>query len=431
MTSLDPFNELLFGGGSAAGLSVSQLTHHLTCLVQSDVILQDVWVRGEVSNLTRAASGHVYFSLKDENACLGSVMWRSTAQRLAFRPEPGMQVVAHGQVDVYAPRGQYQLIVDELEPDGAGALFMALEQTKARLLAEGLLDAGRKRPLPAFPERVAIVTSLQGAAVRDMCVTLQRHPFPPQIVLVPALVQGDGAATSLCDALARANDQTGADLIIIGRGGGSIEDLWSFNAEALARAIAASRLPVITAVGHETDITLADLVGDVRAATPTAAAELVLARRCETLLRMELASQRARELLSARLETARLLLAGMSARTPLARPAGMVEHRRQRLDDLMLRLERAAELCRTRWRHRLALAAGKLEAVSPLSTLARGYSLVTRLPEGTLITHTGEVGEGDRLRIQVTDGEIEAAVMPVRPSRTGDEDAGDAGPIEL
>ncbi|MFN3653232.1 MAG: exodeoxyribonuclease VII large subunit [Armatimonadota bacterium] len=415
-----------WGGGSAAALSVSHLTTYLSSLIRGDEILQDVWVRGEASNLTRAASGHFYFSLKDDGACLSCVMWRTYARALSFRPEPGMQLVAHGRLTLYAPRGQYQLEVDDLQPDGVGALHLGLEQAKARLLAEGLLDAHRKRPLPAFPRSVAVVTSTTGAAVRDICVTLSRSLCPPRVVLVPVLVQGAGAEESLIRGLRLANERSGADLVIVGRGGGSTEDLWSFNSEALAREIAASALPVISAVGHESDFTLADMVADARAATPTAAAELVTERREEMVVRAQEAVSRARWLVESRLESARLRYRGVAARAVLARPAELVDRRRQRLDDLEARLQRARALTLWRVQQRLALAAGRLQGVSPLATLARGYAAVTRERDGAPLRSAGEVAVGERVRVRLADGSLgtrveEISSGPEQDGRTADE----------
>jgi exodeoxyribonuclease VII large subunit len=398
------------GGSSLAALSVSDLTEHLAMLLRSDVILQDVWLRGEISNFTRAASGHLYFSLKDEGACVGCVMWRSSAGRLPFRPEPGMQVLAHGQIDVYQPRGQYQLIVDEIQPDGAGALHLALEQTKARLLAEGLLDASRKRPVPGFPSRVAVITSMSGAAVRDICAVLRSSVRPPEIVLVAAQVQGEAAERSLCEALELASTQSAADVIIIGRGGGSVEDLWSFNGEALARAIATCPVPVISAVGHETDFTLADLVADHRSPTPTAAAELLLDRREEWIRRYQQGALLARQLLVNRVEMSRLRLEAVQGRAPLAHPLWTIEKRRQELDDLDGRLARAREVCLNRWRYRLALAAGRLDGVSPLATLSRGYAAICRLPEEEPVGSARELREGDLVRLRFQDGSATARI---------------------
>jgi exodeoxyribonuclease VII large subunit len=415
--------ELLFGGGSGAALSVSHFTWHLASLVREDVILQDVWVRGEVSNITRAASGHLYFSLKDQGACVGCAMWRTSACRARFRLEPGMQVLAHGAVDIYAPRGQYQLIVDELRTDGAGSLHLSLERVKQRLLAEGLLDAGRKRPLPLFPQRVAVITSLSGAAVRDICVTLQRDPFPPEIVLVPALVQGDGSEESLCCALRLANAESGADVIILGRGGGSTEDLWSFNSEAVSRAVVSSRVPVISAVGHETDFTLADLAADLRAPTPTAAAEMLVAQRADAVRRVDIALRRVQAQFGVRVEMARMRLEALQRRPPLARPLWIVETRRQQLDETEDRLQRAGSAAFTRWRHRLALAAGKMDGLSPLSTLARGYATVLRLPQEEPVASVSALTEGDRVRVRLADGAFESRVTRV----TGDAE-GKKGP---
>lgn len=400
------------GGGA---VSVSILTQHLAGIIRYDEVLQDIWVRGEISNCTRAASGHLYFSMKDDQACLGCVMWRSSAGRLRFRPEPGMQVLAHGRISVYAARGQYQLDVDDLQPDGAGALFLAFEQVKARLLSEGLFELDRKRPLPAFPTTVAVVTSLSGAAVRDICAILGSDPNPPRVVLVPAQVQGEGAEESICAALELANRSSGADVIIVGRGGGAIEDLWCFNSEAVARAIAGSALPVISAVGHETDVTLADLVADVRAPTPTAAASLVVDSRRDVLDRWERASAQVAALVQSRLETERLRWEGLRRRMPLARPEWLVATRRQRLDELNARLARAREALFSEHRHRLALAVGKLEGLSPLATLARGYARVSRTENDTPITSAQAVRPGDTLRIHFHDGDVEATVVREEP----------------
>lgn len=415
-----PGGPSVFGGGSSAALTITHLTQYLGTLIREDEILQDVWVRGEISNCTRAASGHVYLSLKDDGACVGCVLWRSMAGRLKFRPESGMQVVAHGRLTLYAPRGQYQLELDDLQPDGLGALHLALEQTRAKLLAEGLFDGERKRPLPAFPRTVAVVTSLSGAAVRDICVTLRKGPYPPNILLVPALVQGAGAEESLCSALRLVNQRPEVDLILFGRGGGAIEDLWCFNAEAVVRAVAASRIPVICGVGHETDFTLTDLVADHRAPTPTGAAELVAAQREEMLRRLALGMLRARHLFTAQFHASRLRYEGLSRRAPLSRPLWIVDSRRQRLDELNARLLRAREVCLTRLQHRLALAAGKLDTLSPLSVLARGFGSVTRLPEGEPILRVSELGEGDRVRVRLSDGNFESRVTRIERSGAGE-----------
>lgn len=406
--------EQTWGGGSDAALSVSGLTRHLAALVREDVILQDVWIRGELLNVTRASSGHLYFSLKDAESTLPCVMFRSAAWRLRFRPEAGTQVLAHGAVEIYPQRGQYQLVVDVLRPSGQGAAFQALEAARSRLMEEGLLDPLRKRPLPPFPQRVAVVTSLAGAAVQDISVTLQRSPYPPDVVVVPAQVQGAEAVQSLLRALRLAGEHSGADLILLARGGGAAEDLWSFNAEEVARAICAAPVPVISAVGHETDTTLADLAADLRVPTPTAGAELILSLRHQVLHRMKAAAGRAGDLLRARVSYARARLEGLTHRAPLARPGWMVDSRRQVLDDLDRRLVSARRARLNAAQARLAVLAGKLDGLSPLGTLARGYAVVLR--QGQAVSRADQVQPGDPIRVRVSEGEFDAQVTRVRPA---------------
>ncbi len=417
MASVFDLEQYRAGGGSGAALSVSEITYHLQSLVREDLLLQDVWVRGEVSNVTRAGSGHVYFSLKDAGACVSCVMWRSAAGRLPFRVDTGMQLLAHGSLDIYPPRGQYQLVVDQLQPDGDGALYLALEQTKARLLAEGVFDAERKRALPLFPRTVAVVTSLSGAAIRDICVILRQSPAPPAILLVPTLVQGAGAEEHLRPDHRAAAEPPEVDLVIVGRGGGSVEDLWSFNSELVVHAIAACPRPVISAVGHETDFTLADLTADLRAPTPTAAAELVVSRRSEFLERWARSMQQVEALFRGRLATARLRWQAVNSRRVLTHPEWMIERRRQDLDELEARLLRARDGLLQRSHHRLALAAGKLDAVNPLRTLARGFASVTRAEDGSPVLHAAAVEPEDVVRVRLTDGTVLARVERVELER--------------
>jgi exodeoxyribonuclease VII large subunit len=407
---LQPSLEMTWGGGSDAALTITALTQHLAALVREDVILQDVWLRGELLNVTRAASGHLYFSLKDANSVLSCVMFRSTAWRMRFKPEPGAQVLVHGAIEVYASRGQYQLVADTMRPSGQGARHLALEQAKARLMREGLLGQDRKRSLPAFPEKVAVVTSIAGAAVRDICALLQASPHPPKILLVPAQVQGQDAEASLVRALRLAGAHPGTDTVILARGGGSAEDLWSFNSEVVARAICEVPVPVISAVGHETDFTLADLAADLRAPTPSAAAELVLARRHEMIRRAQAAANRARDLMRTRTAYGRVRLQGLLRRVPLARPSWHVDTRRQRLDDAVRRLQGTRLANLERATARLARLAGKLEALSPLATLARGYATVSRIPSGAPVTAVDQVQPGDTLNLRMRDGSMEVRV---------------------
>ena len=269
-------------------LSVSQITGYLKSLLEGDPNLNPVFISGEISNFTdHYRSGHLYFSLKDEKAVLKAVMFSSSARRLRFRPSDGMKVLCRGRISLYEASGQYQLYVDDMQPDGLGTLNLAYEQLKTRLEKEGLFDAARKRPIPRYPRRVGVITSPTGAAVRDICQILGRRWPMAEIVFCPVLVQGEEAAPQLVEALARMNRVDGVDTIIIGRGGGSLEDLWAFNEESVARAVAASKIPVISAVGHETDFTICDFVADLRAPTPSAAAELAVPDQMEEKMLVE------------------------------------------------------------------------------------------------------------------------------------------------
>jgi exodeoxyribonuclease VII large subunit len=403
------------GGAAFAALTVTQLTRHLQAVLEADEILADVWVRGELSNLSRPTSGHLYFALKDADTCLSCAMWRSRAARLAFRPEEGSQVLARGRIEVYERRGQYQLIVEELQPDGIGALYLALDQLKRKLEAEGLFDADRKRPLPLFPQRVGIVTSPSGAAVHDLCSILQRGPCPPAIVLVPAIVQGDEAAASLAAGIALANLLSRADVLIVGRGGGSAEDLWPFNSELVVRAIAASRIPVITAVGHETDCTLADFVADERCPTPTAAAELIVQLRQRQLEFLAAVPEALATGLARTVERERMRLEMLRSRRALAEPQLIVERRRQWLDDLGGRLGRAVERLMERQAHRLTLLGSQMDSLSPLAVLSRGFARVVRLPEEVPVRRLADVIPGGRVRVALLDGTFDAQVVTLNP----------------
>jgi exodeoxyribonuclease VII large subunit len=403
------------GSAAAAAISVSQLTRYVANLLAGDLLLADVWVRGELSSLSRPGSGHLYFSLKDEESCLNCVMWRSRAALLGFRLEEGSQVLAHGRIDLYARRGQYQLVADEIEPDGLGAFYLALEQLKQQLEAEGLFALQRKRPIPAFPRRVAVVTSLTGAAVQDIRTVLCRSPHPPEIVLVPAAVQGQEAAASICAAIARADDWSRADTIIVGRGGGSVEDLMPFNAESVVRAIAGSRIPVISAVGHETDTTLADLAADERCPTPTAAAESILRRRQATLDFLATIPVVLSGALARRAAWDRQRLDILRARRALREPVEIVERRRQRVDDAGAQLGRAMERSLDRRRQRLALTASQLDGLSPLAVLARGFARVVRLPDAAPVRRVADLDVGSQVRVSLRDGRFDAEVLALAP----------------
>ncbi len=386
--------------------TVAELTARIRALLEGDESLQDVAVSGEISNMTRARSGHWYFTLKDANASLRCVMWRSAAGRQRFVPQEGDAVQALGHIGLYEPRGEYQLYAAQLRPLGVGELYAQFEQLKRALEAEGLFDEARKRPLPAFPRIIGVVTSPQAAAFQDVCNVLRRR-FPlAQVWLSPAAVQGMDAPAQLRAALARLNARAEVDVILLIRGGGSIEDLWAFNDEALARAIAASRLPVVSGVGHETDFSIADFVADLRAPTPSAAAELItpdLGEVQQQLIgaqaRLE-ALQRARlALLADRLEASRRSLMHLS---PLRELATL----RQRLDDQELRLQRAWHTAHSVLAARLAEGTAALGAADPQAILQRGYALLTKVQDGARVTSVDEAGVGDALLAQLRDGEL-------------------------
>jgi len=366
-----------------------------------------VWVEGELSGVKRAQSGHVYFALKDEKARLDVVLWRSSAVRLRFEPEDGLTVRVRGRLTVYAPQGRYQMEADALEPVGAGPLQVAFEQLRRRLEADGLFDPARKRRLPAFPRRIALVTSPSGAAVRDLIHVASRRWPPLELVVVPVRVQGPGAADEIAAGI-RAADARGFDVLVVGRGGGTLEDLWAFNEEAVARAIFAARTPVVSAVGHEVDVTISDLVADVRAATPSAAAELVAPDRMQMLGGLRGTGRRlaraARALLG---EGRRRLDAAASARA-FRRPLERVHEAGLAVDDVALRLATAArERLRARGEAFERIAA-RLDALSPLKVLARGFSVTTK--GGRVLTRAADARAGDELRTILADGEVRSRV---------------------
>jgi exodeoxyribonuclease VII large subunit len=403
----------MFGGGSAAALTVSQLSQHLKALVAQDIIASDIWVRGELSDVKQAASGHLYFSLKDGSACLECVMWRSTAQWLRFELEPGAGVLVHGRVDLYPARSKYQLVVNQVEPDGHGALYLAFIQLRDRLQSEGLFDPARKRPLPFLPRRIAVVSSASGAAVQDICTVIHHRCPAAALLIIPALVQGEGAPESLCDALELANGVPDVEVIIVGRGGGSAEDLWCFNDERVVRAIAGSARPIVSAVGHETDVTLADFAADHRAATPSAAAAQVVPDVEELAVRVREARVRLRHALRRRILEQRERLRALAHRPCLARPHELIDERRQRVDDLGAMLRRAVEDRQRETCSQWALLSGRLDALSPLRVMGRGFAAVEKLPERRVLRAAGEARPGDQLAIRFHDGTLSTRVDAV------------------
>jgi len=389
--------------------TVSQLLAGLRQLLDDRV--GRLWVVGEVSNLRLAGSGHAYFSLKDDGGQIRAALFRSAARRLAFEPEDGLEVLAYGDVTVYEARGDLQIIVRQLEPRGQGALQLAFEQLRRRLEAEGLFDPGRKRALPPFPRCVGIVTSRSAAALRDVLEVTGRRLASVPLLVAPTRVQGEGAEHEVAAALDALSLVPEVDLVLLMRGGGSLEDLQSFNSEVVARAIARSRVPVVSGVGHEVDVTIADLVADVRAPTPSAAAELALPDRNALARNLERDGHRLsramRALLAARgarVERERAALHALAPRAQLAK-------RRVRLADAVHALERAGTARVSASRQRLAGLAARMESLSPLAVLGRGYALVRRQSDGAILRSPAQVAPGDRLSLRVAEGEVAAEVL--------------------
>ena len=389
--------------------SVGELTAYVRQMFELDYRLRDIDVSGEISNFTRAASGHLYFTLKDGAAQLKCVMWRGQAERLRFRPGEGDAVVAHGRVSVYEAGGIYQLYVERLQPAGRGDLAAAFERLKDKLAAEGLFDSELKQPVPRFPRRVGIVTSADAAALRDILNVLQRRNPLVTVLIAPTLVQGELAPPQIVRALRWLDGRDDIDTIIIARGGGSIEDLWAFNDERVARAIYAARHPIISGVGHETDFTIADFVADLRAPTPSAAAELAV----PDLSGIGPVVRELKEVLTS------AMVDGLTARREIVRtraqllgllsPQRLLDSYRQRVDVLVSRLSVAAQRGLDRRRGQLAVAGASLSAVSPLGTLARGFAIV-RDADGRVIRSQSQAVPGARITVQVSDGSFGATV---------------------
>ena len=388
-------------------LTVSELTHGVRDLLEN--AYPSVWVQGEISNFVAHRSGHWYFTLKDQGASLSAAMFRGQNRRVRFEPEHGMDVVCRGRISVYPPRGNYQLIVDRIEPQGVGALQLAFEQLHQRLGAEGLFDRDRKRPLPRLPVRIGIVTSPTGAAIRDMLRVLSERFRPLEIRLAPTRVQGEGAAAEIAAALDLLNRDARVDVILCGRGGGSLEDLWAFNEEVVARAIARSAIPVISAVGHEVDVTIADLVADARAATPSNAAELVVPVRAE--LDGWLADLTRRLGLAAGRDVDRRRQLSVQLGRRLVDPRRYVQIQAQRKDELTARLGRAQRVKLSAARGEHGQRAARLHALSPLGVLARGYAIATA--DGQPLLSVDNVSPGDRIQVRLHEGTLGCSVDDV------------------
>jgi exodeoxyribonuclease VII large subunit len=441
---------------SRSVLTVSQLTEKLRAVLEEKFPM--VWVEGEISNFKVYGSGHAYFTLKDANAQIRAVLFRNRGRRIRFEPGDGLHVLALGSVEIYPQRGEYQLVIELLEPRGLGALQLAFEQRKARLAAEGLFDEGRKRPLPRFPRTIGIVTSPSGAAIRDMLRVIARRFGELHIVLAPCRVQGDGAAEEIAQGIRDLNALADVDVIIVGRGGGSLEDLWAFNEESVARAIVASKVPIISAVGHEVDVTIADFVADLRAPTPSAAAELVVREKQAIVEAVADLRHRLHRAIGRRLERERHRADALATRRVLTDPARPLRDLNRRVDDARTRLGRGidallraaahrfelataglraasprARLARDRDRHarvearlraaldraldrghqHLRVAAGRLDSLSPLAVLARGYSLA-RTDAGAIVRRASDVRPGDAVEVLLHEGRLDCRVTATR-----------------
>ncbi len=394
-------------------LSVSQLTRQIKDAVEGN--FARVWVLGEVTNCTRAGSGHVYLTLKDDSAQIRAVIWRNTAARLRFDLCDGLEVVAVGPVEVYEARGTYQLVVEQLLPQGIGALELAFRQLCEKLQAEGLFAHERKRPIPRFPRRIALVTSPTGAAVRDMLQVITRRWIAAPVVIVPVAVQGEGAAAQIAAALRSVHMLPEVDVVITGRGGGSLEDLWAFNEEIVARAIHACQIPVVSAVGHEIDVTVADLVADVRALTPSEAGELVVPNRNEINAELLRLQQQLVQALRSRAATARATLELLASRRVLTRPIERLHDLARQLDELESRVRRAIGHRLHLTREQLATVGGRLDALSPLKVLERGYSVTRLLPTGAVILSFEQAQPGDMLETLLQTGRLVSRIEERNP----------------
>jgi exodeoxyribonuclease VII large subunit len=382
---------------------VTELTKALKRLIEEQVRLDGIWIKGEISNFTNHSSGHLYFTLKDANARLSCVMFKTQARRLVFRPQNGQAVLACGRLSVYEKSGNYQLYVDQMEADGLGGLFQAFERLKRQLAAEGLFAPERKRPLPQLPQQIGIITSPTGAAVCDLVKILKRRRPKLDILIFPAQVQGAEAPASLVKALQAAARFSGLDLLIIGRGGGSLEELWAFNDEQVARAIAVFPRPVIAAVGHETDFTIADFVADLRAPTPSAAAELAVPDEGLLTRNLGVLRQRLVNVMQRKLQNERRILQKISSSRMLLRPHTAIDLRRQDVDLLTGRLTRRWQYDLQIKRERFEKLAGALNTLSPLATLLRGYAIAQK-EDRTVLKDAGQVAIGERVQLRLASG---------------------------
>lgn len=392
-------------------VTVSELTNYIKGKLEGDQILRNIWVKGEISNFRHHSSGHMYITLKDEGSALKAIMFKSRNGQLLFRPDNGMGVLARGNISLYERDGQYQLYVDEMQPDGIGALHMAFVQLKEKLEKEGLFAAHRKKTLPLFPLKVGVVTSPTGAAIRDIITVMQRRLPKAHIIIMPVAVQGEEAPAQIARGIELINGLADIDVIIVGRGGGSLEELWAFNTEVVARSIYVSRIPVISAVGHETDFTIADFVADHRAPTPSAAAEMAVPDHRELTRHIYNLRERLKCAVVTKLHAEKKRLGAYLMRAPFVRPKDKVYRLNQELDYLTRQLAQVTAIHMEGKKHELALKAAKLNALSPLDTLTRGFGICRTLDGSNVISGIRMVEPGQDIEVVMHDGWLECSVL--------------------
>lgn len=385
--------------------TVTQINGYIKKILDSNIILNNIWIKGEISNFKAHYSGHLYITLKDENSIIKAVMFKSAARSLPFQPEDGMKVLARGRISSYEAGGVYQLYIEEMTPDGVGALHIAYEQLKKKLESEGLFDPVHKKPIPRYPERIGVITATTGAAIRDIInVITRRYPYS-EIIIYPATVQGNGAAPTIVKGIKYFNETNCVDTIIAGRGGGSIEDLWAFNEEVVARAIFNSHIPIISAVGHETDFTIADFVSDLRAPTPSAAAEIAVPSQLELVDRICSMNNVLVQNIRKSIENKRLRLDNMKLRNPKEK----IEDYSIKLDNHVKDMENAFKMCIMDNKKQLSALCAKLDTLSPLAVIARGYA-IPMTSEGNIIKSAKELSSGYEFTLKLNDGNKECIV---------------------
>ncbi len=391
--------------------TVSEITREIRTSLEYD--FSNISIVGEISNIRKPSSGHVYLTLKDKNAQLQAVVFRNTANKIKFELKDGMEIISFGSITVYEPRGQYQIIIDQIEPKGIGALQLAFQQLKEKLEKEGLFDVSRKKPIPFIPQKIGIVTSPTGAAIKDILNIIERRFANVEILLYPVKVQGDGAAEEIAEAIVELNKLPDIDVIIAGRGGGSLEDLWAFNEEVVARSIYNSTIPVISAVGHEIDITISDLVADIRALTPSEAGELVVPQKDLLLNILEKCKSRLFQSLTNKLKLSKDKLAGVANSYAMRQPFDKLHRLQQRLDEFAQRLNLNITHALNTEREKLSGIAGKLESLNPLSVLKRGYTITTKLENYKPLREVKDVNKGDKIKTRFSKGSVISAILSI------------------